>query len=221
MQILVVDDHDETRELVARHFARSSHAVTLAGSCRDAEALLAEREFDVVVLDVMLPDGSGIDLCARVRRSGSAVPILLLTARGDVRDRVLGLDAGADDYLVKPFALAELVARVRALGRRGPIRREESLSFGAVSVDLEKREVCVEGRPIPLTAREVAIVQVLASRRGVVSREFLLESVWGESSESAQNSLDVLIGRIRRKLGEHGSVLRTVRGLGYSLGRPE
>lgn len=221
MQILVVDDHDETRELVARHFVRSSYAVAMAASCRDAEHLLAERAFDVVVLDVMLPDGSGIDLCARLRRNGAAVPILLLTARGDVRDRVGGLEAGADDYLVKPFALAELAARVRALGRRGPIRREQSLSFGEVSIDVERREVCVSGRPIPLTAREVSIVQVLASRRGVVSREFLLESVWGESSESAQKSLDVLIGRIRRKLGEHGSVLRTVRGLGYSLERPE
>jgi len=217
MQVLVVDDHDETRELVARHFVRSSYAVAMAACCRDAEELLRERDFDVLVLDVMLPDGSGIDLCARLRRNGVALPILLLTARGDVRDRVGGLEAGADDYLVKPFALAELVARVRALGRRGPIRRQQTLTFGEVSVDLEGREVCVCGRPIPLTAREVSIVQVLASRRGVVSREFLLDSVWGESNQSSESSLDVLIGRIRRKLGEHGSVLRTVRGLGYSL----
>jgi DNA-binding response OmpR family regulator len=221
MRILVVEDHVETRELVARHFGRSSYAVATAGSCRDAEDLLAEREFEVVVLDVMLPDGSGIDLCARLRQGGAAVPILLLTARGDVRDRVGGLEAGADDYLVKPFALAELLARVRALGRRGPIRRERTLSFGVVSVDPERREVCVSGQPIPLTAREISIVQVLASRRGVVSREFLLDSVWGETGESAQNSLDVLIGRIRRKLGQHASVLRTVRGLGYSLQGPE
>jgi len=221
MQILVVEDHAETLALVARHFARAGYGVASAACCRDAQDLLAEREFDVVVLDIMLPDGSGIDLCARLRRRGTVVPILLLTARGDVRDRVSGLEAGADDYLVKPFALAELVARVRALGRRGPIRREQSHSFGDVSVDVERREVCVSGRPIPLTAREISIVQVLASRRGVVSREFLLDSVWGDSSESAQNSLDVLIGRIRRKLGEHGSVLRTVRGLGYSLERPE
>lgn len=221
MQILLVEDHGETRDLVARHFVRSSYVVATAASCAEADALLAEREFQVVILDVMLPDGSGIDCCARLRQRGSAVPILLLTARGDVRDRVSGLEAGADDYLVKPFALAELAARVRALGRRGPIRRDSPLSFGAVSVDVERHEVCVSGRPVPLTAREVAIVQVLAARRGVVSREFLLDSVWGESTESAQNSLDVLIGRIRRKLGEHGSVLRTVRGLGYSLERPE
>ncbi len=221
MQILIVEDHDETRELVARHFGRSGYAVATSVTCGDAEVLLAEREFEVVILDVMLPDGSGIDLCARLRQRGSAVPILLLTARGDVRDRVSGLEAGADDYLVKPFALAELVARVRALGRRGPIRRERAISFGAVSVDLERREVSVSGRPVPLTAREVSIVAVLASRRGIVSREFLLDSVWGETGESAQNSLDVLIGRIRRKLGEHGSVLKTVRGLGYSLERPE
>lgn len=221
MQILVVDDHGDTRELVAKHLVRSRYAVATAGCCADAEELLARREFDVVILDVMLPDGSGTELCARLRRKGAKVPILLLTARGDVRDRVAGLEAGADDYLVKPFALAELVARVRALGRRGPILREQRLSFGAVTVDLERREVCVSGQPIPLTAREVSIVQVIASRRGVVSREFLLDCVWGDSGESAQNSLDVLVGRIRRKLGEHGSVLRTVRGLGYSLERDE
>jgi DNA-binding response OmpR family regulator len=221
MRILVVDDHGPTRELLARNFERAAHMVKTASSCAEAEQTLRETEFDVVVLDVMLPDGSGIDLCGRVRVKGLRVPILLLTARGEVKDRVVGLEAGADDYLVKPFAVAELVARVRALARRGPILRDHVVSFGPLSVDLERRNVTVDGRSVPLTAKEVAIMEVLASNRGVVSRERLLESVWGESNASSQASLDVLIGRIRRKLAPCGSILRTVRGLGYSLEEAE
>lgn len=217
MRILVVDDHGGTRELLTRNLARASHVVKEASSCIEAESLIGSGDFDVVILDVMLPDGSGIDLCSSLRANGWTVPILLLTAKGDVHDRVLGLDAGADDYLVKPFALAELVARIRALGRRGPIVRDRAVSFGAIAIDLERRQVSVSGRRIPLTAKELSIIEVLASRRGVVPRELVLESVWGDVSDSAQASLDVLIGRIRRKLGSHSGVLRTVRGLGYSL----
>ncbi len=217
MRILVVDDHAETRDVIARHFARASYVVETASCSAEAECLLGDREFDVLVLDVMLPDASGIELCARLRAQGHAAPILLLTARGEVRDRVEGLDAGADDYLVKPFALAELVARVRALGRRGPVLRDRAVSYGAVVVDLECRKVTVSGRNVPLTAKEIAILEVLASNRGLVARDLLLESVWGDSTESSQGSLDVLIGRIRRKLGAHGSVLRTIRGFGYAL----
>jgi DNA-binding response OmpR family regulator len=217
MRILVVDDHDETRELITRNFARAAHLVQTASSCAEGAQLLAAATFDVAVLDVMLPDGSGIELCARLRAQGCRVPVLLLTARGDVRDRVEGLEAGADDYLVKPFALAELIARVRALARRGPLLREQTISIGSVTVDLERRCVSAGGRNVPLTAKEIAIVEVLATRRGVVTRELLLESVWGEVNEASRATLDVLIGRIRRKLDGHGAVLRTVRGLGYAL----
>jgi DNA-binding response OmpR family regulator len=129
MRILVIDDHDETRELITRNFARAAHLVQTASSCAEAARVLAGTEFDIVVLDVMLPDGSGIELCSRLRAQGCTVPVLLLTARGDVRDRVGGLDAGADDYLVKPFALAELIARVRALARRGPILRDRTIAI--------------------------------------------------------------------------------------------
>lgn len=172
--------------------------------------------FDVVVLDVMLPDGSGVELCARLREAKVHVPILLLTALGDVRSRVAGLDAGADDYLAKPFAISELRARVKALGRRGPMLRDRAVTIGAVVVDFEGRRVSVGGRAVPLTAKELAIVDVLASRRArVVSRDELLESVWGETSDSARASLEVLLTRIRRKLGVHAGLLRTVRGVGY------
>jgi DNA-binding response OmpR family regulator len=217
MRILVVDDHDETRDLIKRHFARAAHSVKMASSCAEAAHALETLAFDIVLLDVMLPDGSGIEFCARLREQGCAVPVLLLTARSDVRDRVHGLDAGADDYLVKPFALAELIARVRALGRRGPMLRDRMLLIGSVQVDLERRCVSVGGRNLPLTAKEIAIVEVLATRRGVVARELLMESVWGDVSEASRASLDVFIGRIRRKLDGHGAVLRTVRGLGYAL----
>jgi DNA-binding response OmpR family regulator len=193
--------------------------VTAASSCAEAERAL-EGDFDVIVLDVMLPDGSGIDLCARLRARGCRVPILLLTARGEIRERVTGLEAGADDYLVKPFALAELMARVHALGRRGPMLRDSIATFGRVKVDFERRQVSVAGRNVPLTAKELAIIEVLASRRGIVTRELLLESIWGEVSEPAEASLEVLIGRIRRKLGAHAAALRTVRGVGYSLEAP-
>src|SRR5882724_11374639 len=137
MRILVVDDDGPTRELITRNFERAAHVVKTASSCAEAEHGLRDAKFDVVVLDVMLPDGSGIELCGRLRARGFTVPMLLLTARGEVRDRVVGLEAGADDYLVKPFAVAELVARVRALARRGPILRDRVVSFGSVSVDLE------------------------------------------------------------------------------------
>jgi two-component system, OmpR family, response regulator len=198
VQVLVVDDHSPTRQLVQRGLEQASHGVKTAASCEEAEDAVLSRTFDVVVLDVMLPDGSGIDLCRRLRSAKRYVPILLLTARGDVRDRVAGLEAGADDYLIKPFAISELMARVKALGRRGPVFRDEAVAIGAVVIDFEARRVSMNGHEVPLTAKELAIVEVLAWRkRSVVSREQLIESVWGEVSDSAAASLEVLIARIR------------------------
>ena len=218
MRILVVDDHLETRELVARHLERASHGVARVGTCADALAAIENEAFDVVVLDVMLPDGSGLDLCARLRASKVDVPVLLLTARGAVRSRVEGLDAGADDYLGKPFALSELRARVTALGRRGPRLRERTVTIGPLAIDLEARRVRVDERTVHLTAKELSILGFLATRLGrVVTRDELLEAVWGDATESARASLDVLVMRIRRKLGAQAGVLRTVRGLGYAL----
>jgi two-component system, OmpR family, response regulator len=218
MRVLVVDDHADTRKLLTRSLDRASCGVKAVGSCEEAEAALAEGEFDIVVLDVMLPDGSGIELCRRVRSAKISVPILLLTARGEVRDRVTGLDAGADDYLVKPFAVLELLARVKALARRGPVARQGALAFGPMVVDLESRRVRVGDREIPLTAKELAIIEVLAARNGgVLTRDRLVESVWGDATESAIASLEVLIARIRRKLGAGAPALRTLRGVGYAL----
>src|SRR5688500_13715151 len=143
MRILVADDHLEARQLLTRNLELAAHGVKAVGSCSEVEDALAAARFDVLVLDVMLPDGSGVDLCARLRAAKIDTPILLVTALGDVRSRVLGLEAGADDYLPKPFAVSELRARVTALGRRGPILRDRAIVIGAVVIDLEARRVRV------------------------------------------------------------------------------
>ncbi len=203
--------------MLQRAFERERHRVTLAATLEEARMALAADPPEVIVLDVALPDGNGVDLCRELRARDVRTPILLLTAHGEVRQRVEGLDAGADDFLPKPFAVAELRARVRALGRRGPIERGTSVTVGDVELDLGACLARRDGREVPITAREWAIVQYLAARRGrTVERSAILEAVWGDASESASASLEVLIARIRRKLG--ASIIRTVRGEGYALG---
>jgi len=220
MRILVVDDDAPTRELLARSLGRAGHAAPTAASCQEAEAIVRGEHFDVLVLDVMLPDGSGLDLCRALRQQRVKTPILLLTAQGAVGDRVAGLNAGADDYLPKPFAVSELVARVRALGRRGGLR-EEVVVVGEVEIDLGGHRVLLAGKSVEMTARELAILETLArNQRQVVSRDQILESVWGTVSESKANTLDVLMARIRRKLGGASAPIRTVRNLGYLLEEP-
>jgi two-component system, OmpR family, response regulator len=222
MRILVVDDHEETRTLLVRNLELAGHGVKSVETRAEAYALLESSPFDVVVLDVMLPDGSGIELCTELREAKLHVPILLLTARADVRSRVQGLEAGADDYLGKPFALSELRARVHALGRRGPLSRERAVTIDGLIVDVEARRVIVGGKYVPLTAKELAILTLLALRRGrTVSREEVIEAVWGELDDSLRATLDVLVGRIRRKLGASATLLQTVRGVGYCLERAE
>ena len=216
--LLIVEDEANIRELVRAHLADEGYECVAVGDGRHALEILNRQPFDVIVLDVMLPDGSGLELCASLRARKLDVPILLLTARGAVRSRVEGLDAGADDYLPKPFALSELRARVAALARRGPRLRERSVTVGPLAIDLEARRVRVHEKTVHLTAKELSILGFLAARLGrVVTRDELLEAVWGDVTESARASLDVLVMRIRRKLGDQASLLRTVRGLGYAL----
>ena len=218
MRVLIVDDHPATRDLLMRSMERAGHVAVSEGTCAQAAERLGRERFDVTILDVMLPDGSGMDLCRSLRSAGCAVPILLLTARGGVGDRVAGLDAGADDYLAKPFAIAELVARVRALARRGPAFRTEAVSLGALRFDLGSRQVTVGDQPLHLTAREFSIVEVLVHHVGrVVTREHLTEAIWGDPDALIANSLEVLIARIRRKLAGEAERLETVRGVGYRL----
>jgi DNA-binding response OmpR family regulator len=218
MRVLIVDDHPPTRDLLTRSMARAGHVAVAEAMCAAAAERLASEHFDVAILDVMLPDGSGMDLCRSLREGGCATPILLLTARGGVGDRVAGLDAGADDYLAKPFAIAELVARVRALVRRGAVFRVEAVCLGPLRFDLASRKVTLDEQALHLTAREFAIIEVLVRNAGrVMQREHLVEAVWGDPERLAANSLEVLIARIRRKLGREAARLETVRGVGYRL----
>ena len=219
MRVLLVEDSPRVAETVGAGLRDRGYSVVVAGGVREAERVFAEQHFDVAVVDIGLPDGSGLDWCRASRSSGRALPILLLTARNGVVDRVAGLDAGADDYLGKPFSLDELVARVRALGRRGPRWTESVRTFGSVVVDCDRRTVTVDGVKLALTARELDIVALVAWREGrVVTRDEILEAVWGEASERAAASFDVLLARLRRKLSERGvrEAVRTIRQLGYA-----
>ena len=220
MRLLVVDDDAELRDLLARALERDGHVVTAVATVEAARDVLSEGTVDVAVLDLALPDGSGIELCRELRAARSAVPVLMLTAHSEVDQRVRALDAGADDFLGKPFAVAELRARVRALGRRRGARAAlPSLVRAELSLDFAARRACTAGTPVELTAREWVILEALAARAGrVVARADLLDEGWGEATQATAASLEVLIGRIRRKLGDE--VIRTVRGAGYSLGEP-
>ncbi|MEQ8572004.1 MAG: response regulator transcription factor [Deltaproteobacteria bacterium] len=216
MRVLVVDDDSELSELLGRALERDGHVVSFALRIEDAKKRLLDG-LDLLVLDIGLPDGSGLAFCEEIRASGNAVPILVLTAQSAVAHRVEGLDAGADDYLTKPFAIAELRARVRALARRRDRIAISVVDVGAARLDLGRRRATRGGGEIELTTREWGIVEALAARHGrVVARETILEEVWGSSTSSGAGSLEVLVARIRRKLGRQ--VIRTERGIGYALG---
>ena len=215
MRVLVVDDEAEVRSVVARALRADGHAVTTAEDLESARERVAEGA-ELIVLDLRLPDGFGLELCRELRADGSTVPILLLTALSQVALRVEGLDAGADDFLGKPFAVAELRARVRALGRRGALPRGRTYRNDDLVLDGAGRHATRAGQEVAITAREWAILEILVRRAGrVVSRLDLLESVWGDASETAASSLEVLVGRLRRKLGS--DLIRTLRGEGYAL----
>jgi two-component system, OmpR family, response regulator MprA len=225
VRILVVDDDRAVRESLRRSLAFNGYEVDVAADGGEAlERLRAERP-DALVLDVMMPRVGGLETCRRLRADGDDVPILVLTARDSVADRVAGLDAGADDYLVKPFDLEELLARLRALLRRtqhgdqaGPT--DESLTFADLRLDPGTREVTRGERPIRLTRTEFALLELLMCHpRQVLGRERILEQVWGYDFPTTANSLEVYIGYIRRKTEANGEprLIHTVRGVGYAL----
>ncbi len=225
-RVVVVEDDSETREFVARALREDGLEVRSAARAESARKLVQAGEVDLVILDVGLPGISGLDLCAELRRDGAAVPILMLTARTDVASRVEGLEAGADDYLGKPFALAELRARVRALLRRGARAGppEAVLEHAGVRVDLRRRRAFLGAEELPLTRRELDLLARLVRAGGVVvERETLLEDVWGADTPEAAASLEVIVSRLRRKLASGGgaSLLRNVRGIGYALDAEE
>jgi two-component system response regulator MprA len=221
MRILVVDDEPAVREAVERALRLEGYDVVLAADGGEALQTLDVRPADAVVLDLLMPRVDGLELCRRMRLRGDRTPVLMLTARDAVTDRVAGLDAGADDYLVKPFALDELLARVRALLRRAiPASDRTPLRFADIDLDPVAHEVRRGGRPIELTRTEFLLLDLfLRHPRQVLTRSLIFENVWGYDFGPTSNSLEVYMGYLRRKTEAGGEprVLHTVRGVGYVL----
>jgi DNA-binding response OmpR family regulator len=220
MRVLVVEDERRVASFVARSLRERSCAVDIASNGRQALDSAHATEYDLILLDLRLPDIDGLEVCRRLRQNGIETPILMLTARGLVDERVRGLDAGADDYLVKPFALAELHARIRALGRRG-LNRGVELRFADLTLDRRRRAVTRGGGEIELTQKEFALLEFLLLRvPETVSRSELIEHVWDSTFDSGSNLVEVYMNRLRQKV-DHGhgvKLLHTVRGVGYRVG---
>ncbi len=221
MRILVVDDERAVRESLRRALELESYEIELAADGPEAlEKLDSDRQPDAVVLDVLMPGMDGLEVCRTIRRTGNRVPVLMLTARTQVEDRVEGLDAGADDYLTKPFALEELLARLRALLRRTADGSGEVLRFADLELDPGTREVRRGGEPIELTRTEFSLLELfLLNPRQVLTRSVIFERVWGYDFGYGSNSLDVYIGYLRRKTEAGGKprLIQTIRGVGYAL----
>lgn len=218
MKLLVVEDELPTIAFLRRGLIEEGFAVDVADNAASAEAQVDIYDYDVILLDVMLPGGDGFSLCRRWRENGLKTPILFLTAREDITDRVQGLNLGGDDYLVKPFAFEELLARVRVLIRRGHSAADSLLRVGDIEVDTEKRRVACRGQAVLLTAREYQILEYLAYNADkVISRTRLWEHVWESHNEPDSNVVDVYVRYLRNKLGRDLNRIETVRGMGYIL----
>src|ERR1700737_4779636 len=226
MRVLIVEDEPKVGKALAEGLKANGYEVTLAQTGEEGFFLANSQQFDVIVLDVMLPGRNGIEVLKTLRKQGLQVPVLLLTAKDSVEDRVLGLAAGADDYLVNRFAFPELRARLRALLRRGKTETIVSLKLGALEMDLTTRLVTRDARPIELTVREFELLEFLLRNKGrVVSREMLARDVWKESNRATplDNVIDVHIARLRRKVDDEfePKLVRTVRGVGFMLSEDE
>ena len=221
MRVLVVEDDAELASEIAAGLRGEGARTTIAGTVADGRRLATEGQPDIVILDVMLPGGSGFDLCRALREDGLATPILMLTARDAVEDRVAGLDAGADDYLTKPFAFQELLARVRALVRRPRQLSPKVVTVADLEIDLAGKRARRGGRTIELTAKEFALLECFALHPDVVlDRAQITSHVWDDNHDPFTNVLEVLIRRLRRKLddGFEAKLIHTMRGAGYRLG---
>ena len=221
MRILVVDDEPALRESLRRTLGLEGYEVQLAADGREALAALAAAAPDAIVLDVLMPEPDGLEVCRRLRALGDRTPVLMLTARAAVADRVQGLDAGADDYLVKPFALEELLARLRAILRRADTNGGgEVLRYADLSLDTTTREATRGERHIDLTTTEFLLLELLLRNpRQVLTRSLIFERVWGYDFGPASNSLEVYVGYLRRKTEAGGErrLIQTIRGVGYRL----
>jgi DNA-binding response OmpR family regulator len=224
MRILLVEDERKVASFVARALRENAYAVDSAGTGEDGLRLALENPYDAILLDVRLPGMNGIELCRKLRQAEIQSPILMLTARSLVEQRVEGLDAGADDYLTKPFALAELQARVRALVRRGFRRGEAKLRCGDLELDRHRRSVTRGSARVPLTSKEFALLELLLLRSpDSVTRSEIIEHVWDSHFDSDTNLVEVYINRLRQKIDQgHGAKLvHTLRGIGYRMGAAE
>lgn len=224
MRVLLIEDERKVASFVARALREHAYAVDIAETGEKGLDLAEDANYDAILLDVRLPGLSGIEVCRRLRQAGVQTPILMLTARSLVEQRVAGLDAGADDYLVKPFALAELQARVRALIRRGFKKSSAKLGYADVELDRHRRRVTRSGRPVPLTSKEFALLELLMLRAPEpVTRSEIIEHVWDCHFDSESNLVEVYVNRLRQKLDFDRSarLIHTLRGVGYRLGAPE
>ena len=220
MRLLLVEDDAKLAQAVGRGLRHEGYAVDVVDDGDAALMRAAVWDYDAVVLDVMLPGRDGFEVCRTLRERECWAPILMLTARGQVGDRIRGLDVGADDYLAKPFDFGELLARLRALVRRVPAERPVRLELGDLVVDPSTREVARAGVPVDLTAREFAVLEYLARHAGeAVTRATLLDHVWDENFEGSTNIVDVYVGYLRKKLEQpfDRPLIRTIRGVGYAL----
>jgi two-component system, OmpR family, response regulator len=220
VRVLIVEDEPRMASLISRGLGKEGLSADVAGNGEDALWMAGAHDYDVIVLDVMLPRMSGFETCRRLRSSGVWAPVLMLTARDSVEDRVAGLDTGADDYLVKPFAFAELLARLRALARRGEVERPTVVEVGDLRLDPATREVLRGERQIQLSAKEFALLETFMRRPGeVLSRLHLLEHAWDFAYDNRSNVVDVHVRRLRRKIDEPFGrrSLETIRGAGYRL----
>jgi two-component system copper resistance phosphate regulon response regulator CusR len=221
MRLLLVEDDRELAEILTQGLGEHHVEVVAADTIAGGRERAALGTYEVIILDVLLPDGSGFDLCATLRRRGMTTPILMLTARDAIDDRVRGLEAGADDYLTKPFAFRELLARIRALARRRPAILPQRVQLADLEVDMTTRHVARAGQSISLTAREFALLEFFARHQGaVVDRAAIAAHVWDDNHDPFTNVLEVLVRRLRRKIDDEfePKLIHTIRGAGYRFG---
>ncbi len=216
MHFLLVEDTIDVAEAIIGRFSKAGHAVEHAANRADAEHLVAVNSYDLIILDVNLPDGSGISLLKQIRLSGNPVPVLVLTARLAVDEKIGALDVGADDYMVKPFDLGELEARIRAIIRRRSGETSAVLRAGNLQFDMVERSVTVAGELRELTRRELVLLEIFLTSRGrVLEKEELLTRLFGMEGDSSANAVELYVGRLRRKIEGSDLEIRTLRGLGY------
>ena len=218
MRILIIEDHLPLAQALKHHFSDQGHAITMVHDGEAGLQFLTQEQFDFCILDINLPSLSGLEVLSSSRSVGVNIPVIILTARDSTKHRIEGLDAGADDYLVKPFEMAELDARVRAVLRRRPNNQPEQISIGTLVMDHKHRQVSYDGETIGLAKKEFAAFECLAESQGrLVSKSSLINYVYGVGEDVSETTIEVLISRLRKKVTSHGVQISMVRGLGYFL----